>query len=194
MHVRQLVERLVAGPAARVAVVGDMMLDVTTLGEVSRISPEAPVPVVSIVDETATAGGAANAAVCVAAFGASVALIGKTGTDGNGATLRDLLEAASVGYRGPVADEPTITKHRIRASGQQLLRLDTERIHFGGVGDDVIDEALLLGSIDAVLVSDYGKGVVTREVMLASIGHASAASLSLSTRRTPTSDGTQGAT
>jgi rfaE bifunctional protein kinase chain/domain len=110
----------------RVAVVGDVMIDVYAWGRVERISPEAPVPVVQVTHETMSPGGAANAAVCVAALGARATLFGTVGEDARAGQLESLLDAASVATAfARSASEPTITKQRIWSGAQQLLRLDS---------------------------------------------------------------------
>jgi D-beta-D-heptose 7-phosphate kinase/D-beta-D-heptose 1-phosphate adenosyltransferase len=159
-----MLERLPVVSDARIVVVGDAMLDIYTWGEVSRISPEAPVPVVSLVGETATPGGAANAAVCIAALGAKPELVAKVGHDINGDKLARLLIDQNV-LLHPLSgsDEPTTTKNRIWSSGQQLLRLDVEQPSDAGADCDALADVTDVSSAGAVLVSDYGKGVVNDE-------------------------------
>ena len=154
-----------------VVVVGDAMLDHFMIGRVSRISPEAPVPVVEFVREFSLPGGAANVACNVRALGARVSLVSVVGDDPQAAEMRGLLEARGVGVSGLVADtsRPTTRKTRIATTrNQQVARIDIEK------SDDVAAdvEAALVGVLDeaaatagAIVVSDYLKGVVTARVM-----------------------------
>lgn len=152
---------LVGAGTCRVAVVGDAMIDVYAWGKVERISPEAPVPVVQITHETSSPGGAANAAVCVAALGATTTLFGTVGTDPRAEQLVELLAAGGVRSAVAVSDtEPTITKQRIWSGGQQLLRLDSEQRPEPGHALERLQGTLDVTQFDAVLISDYGKGVL----------------------------------
>jgi len=154
----------------KVLVVGDLMLDEFIWGEVSRISPEAPVPVVEVREETRRLGGSANVAANVAALGARVATLGVIGTDPAGTALERLLAEIGGGLGGLVRDpeRPTTIKTRVIARQQQVVRFDREnRAPLGGRAcrqllDQVQAES---AAADAVIVSDYGKGVVTGELM-----------------------------
>ena len=148
--------------AARVLVVGDLMLDRYWHGATSRISPEAPVPVVHVSETEERPGGAANVALNVTALGAQCVLLGVTGRDEAGARLRERVAAAGVetGFI-ELPDVPTVTKLRVISRHQQLIRLDFE--------DDLAAfdaEALLgryrehLSTCGAVVLSDYGKGTL----------------------------------
>jgi D-beta-D-heptose 7-phosphate kinase/D-beta-D-heptose 1-phosphate adenosyltransferase len=148
--------------AARVLVVGDVMLDRYWYGATSRISPEAPVAVVHVDDVEDRPGGAANVALNVASLGASVTLVGVTGEDEAGDTLQALLVARGVACRlRRQAGQPTITKLRVLSRHQQLIRLDfEERVDgevLGAGGDEV---AGLIAAADVVVLSDYGKGTL----------------------------------
>jgi D-beta-D-heptose 7-phosphate kinase/D-beta-D-heptose 1-phosphate adenosyltransferase len=156
---------------ARVLVIGDVMLDQFTVGRVTRISPEAPVPVVAYERDEYRAGGAANVALNVRALGAHVDLIGLVGADGGAGRLRELLSAADVKGNGLITDEsrPTTTKVRlVTTRNQQVARIDYERDDppSSGVEDALIDqmESVVRGA-GAVVVSDYLKGIVTRRLM-----------------------------
>ena len=158
-----LLERLAT---QRVLVVGDVMLDRNLWGEVRRISPEAPVPVVELQRESAEPGGAANNAANVAAVGACALLGGVTGEDAEGARLRELLSARGVQHDGLLteAGRPTTSKTRIVAHNQQVVRLDRERTEPIAAAS----EAQLLRwamsqvrDVGACIISDYAKGVVT---------------------------------
>jgi rfaE bifunctional protein kinase chain/domain len=144
-------------------VVGDVMVDLYTQGTVYRVSPEAPVPVVVHERQWATPGGAGNAAANIASLGDRVMLVGAVGQDEGAQTLRTSLEGLGVDPAGLVTmPRPTSTKHRIVASGQQIVRIDTEQP--GPLDDDTAARLLaryreLLPAAEVVLVSDYAKGV-----------------------------------
>lgn len=149
---------------ARLLVVGDVMLDRYWHGGTSRISPEAPVPVVKVGESEDRPGGAANVALNIAALGAHAALAGVVGEDENADLLAARLEACDVStyfYRSP--EIPTITKLRVMSRNQQLLRLDFEEslweIDTQGLTERV--EAALPDA-DVVILSDYGKGSLNR--------------------------------
>jgi rfaE bifunctional protein kinase chain/domain len=156
---------------ARVLVVGDVMLDHFMIGRVTRISPEAPVPVVAHERDEYRAGGAANVALNLRALGASVDLVGLVGADTAAAQLRELLMAAHVDVRGLLVDEArrTTTKVRIVTTrNQQVARVDYEA---EDAPVEAIEDALVeqiqprVRESRAVVVSDYLKGLVTRRVM-----------------------------
>jgi len=152
----------------RLLVVGDVMLDKYIWGEVSRISPEAPVPVVRATHRREQPGGAANVAMNIAKLGAQVEVIGFTGGDDGERLLAECLRANGIAPRFVVSDGfPTITKQRILGGQQQMLRLDNERIGPRALGDyDRLLENVLahLPGCDAVVLSDYAKGVLTAEI------------------------------
>lgn len=161
---------LSAAAKTRLLVLGDLMLDQFIWGSVSRISPEAPVPVVEFKRESFMPGGAANVARNLTAFNVPTELFGTVGCDTAAAELKRLLAAQAVGCRGLVACEtrPTSMKTRIVAHQQQVVRIDRE-------SRDSLDEKLmrrLLGLVRkqlpraaAVIVGDYGKGVVTQPLL-----------------------------
>jgi D-beta-D-heptose 7-phosphate kinase/D-beta-D-heptose 1-phosphate adenosyltransferase len=145
-----------------VLVVGDVMLDEYWFGGTSRISPEAPVPVVRLSGAERRAGGAANVAINLAALGAPTAIAGLVGADANGEALARLL--ADRGIRAvlrPAAGAPTITKLRVLSRNQQLIRLDTEA-PFGPAAAAALaaDLPALLASAQVCILSDYGKGTL----------------------------------
>lgn len=148
----------------RILVVGDLMLDEYLRGRVERISPEAPVPVVRLEETELRPGGAANAACNLAALGAEVAVAGVVGADEEGRKLLSALDAQEIERGAVLVDpaRPTVRKSRVLAGAQQLLRIDREEP--GGLSPALAD-ALLEGvrsridGVDAVLLSDYGKGV-----------------------------------
>jgi D-beta-D-heptose 7-phosphate kinase/D-beta-D-heptose 1-phosphate adenosyltransferase len=146
--------------SARVLVVGDLMLDRYWHGPTSRISPEAPVPVVHVNEIEERPGGAGNVALNIAVLGATSTVIGLTGDDDAANALETSLQAANVNTRFVrLANNPTITKLRVMSRNQQLIRLDFED---GFVGEDLSALEKLFGdnldSHDVVVCSDYGKG------------------------------------
>ena len=149
--------------AARVLVVGDLMLDRYWHGATERISPEAPVPVVHVQDEEGRPGGSGNVAVNIAALGGQVALLGLTGDDGAARQLQARLEDAGVNchlQREPAY--PTITKLRIVSRHQQLIRLDFEDGFPDYDATTLLDRfEALLPDFDVVVLSDYGKGTLS---------------------------------
>jgi len=151
---------------ARVAVIGDLMLDRYIWGEVERISPEAPVPVVRLRGESVNLGGAANVAANVGALGADVQLFGVVGDDAEGEQLRFLMERANFGAEGVVTapSRQTIVKTRVIAGSQHLVRIDresTDLLEHGVERKLLVHFRAALGGINAVILEDYDKGVLT---------------------------------
>ena len=160
-------------PGKRVACVGDLMVDRFVYGSVSRVSPEAPIPVLARQRELKMLGGAGNVARNIAALGGSVALVGLIGGDAEGHEASRLVgeeEPAIEGYLVTDPDRPTTLKTRFVSGGQQLLRVDLEESR--PVAGDV-EQRLIRTIKDAargagvILISDYGKGVVTDAVIAA---------------------------
>jgi D-beta-D-heptose 7-phosphate kinase/D-beta-D-heptose 1-phosphate adenosyltransferase len=159
-----------------VAVIGDLMIDRYLTGKVDRISPEAPVPVLVHSADKAVAGGAANAAVNIAALGCDVHLVGSVGNDFDANDLKGILTAAGVSVKWLVVDpdRPTISKTRIVAGRQQFVRIDREQ---AGQPSAEVQEQLVkaarsaIEGADVVVLSDYAKGVfgdhVVRQVISA---------------------------
>ncbi|MBI4755117.1 MAG: D-glycero-beta-D-manno-heptose-7-phosphate kinase [Betaproteobacteria bacterium] len=145
---------------ARVLVVGDVMLDRYWFGDVSRISPEAPVPVVKIERVEERPGGAANVALNVAALGAGATLLSVVGADEAGQTLERLLDAAGIDVSLQRDSELSTTiKLRVIGRQQQLLRIDFENWPTHEVlRAKLLEFAQLIGEVDIVVLSDYGKG------------------------------------
>jgi len=143
-------------------VAGDIMLDRYLFGVTSRISPEAPVPVVHVRESNDRPGGAANVAVNLATLGVSTTLIGIVGRDEEAVTLRNLLGKSGIDCRFSESNEwPTITKTRVLSRSQQLIRLDREE-PCGDAGQSLADSlASVLADTDIVVLSDYGKGALT---------------------------------
>lgn len=160
---RRIIDR---ASTIRVLVVGDVMLDEYISGSATRISPEAPVPVVAVRRRHTLPGGAANVAANIAALGGRAALAGVTGNDTAAALLRESLQAADIVFDALVADpaRPTTTKTRVTAGGQQIVRFDHEDT--SDLGDEArsaleTSTLRLLDSADAVVLSDYAKGVLS---------------------------------
>ena len=154
----------------RVLVVGDLMLDRYVYGSVSRISPEAPVPVVRVTKETSMPGGASNVAFNIRALGGKAAVAGMVGKDGSGVELRWLLTHADVDVECAMmfAGANTIVKERIIAERQQVVRVDFERPAAWTARQNEKFLAMLaleLGRVDGVIIEDYGKGAVTQRVV-----------------------------
>lgn len=153
-----------------VLVVGDLILDEFLWGDVSRISPEAPVPVVWVRSESFMPGGAANVANNIHALGGKVHLAGVVGMDERGRILTDELRKKGMDVEGVVVDgeRPTTLKTRVIAHHQQVVRIDKEKMHglAGGVIDQIVDYAKeIISGIDAIIIEDYGKGVVTPRLL-----------------------------
>ncbi|MCP4595005.1 bifunctional D-glycero-beta-D-manno-heptose-7-phosphate kinase/D-glycero-beta-D-manno-heptose 1-phosphate adenylyltransferase HldE [Neptuniibacter sp.] len=148
---------------AQVLVVGDLMLDRYWHGPTSRISPEAPVPVVKVEQNEDRPGGAANVALNVTALGAGVSLVGLVGEDEAGQALEKQLQSAEVNCAFSVTDsEPTITKLRVISRHQQLIRLDFEESFASDYSERVLESASpLLPNVGVIVLSDYGKGTLS---------------------------------
>jgi rfaE bifunctional protein kinase chain/domain len=159
---------------SRVLVVGDVMLDRYWFGEVERISPEAPVPVVRVARREDRLGGAANVARNVAALGGHVTLVGVLGEDEAGDSVRRL--SSEAGIQADLIADPslhTTLKMRVLGRQQQLLRVDFEQ-HPVQAALDSVDAALArhLANHDIVVLSDYAKGVLTRVESLIALARA----------------------
>lgn len=163
----------------RVLVVGDLMLDRYLWGDVRRISPEAPVPVLRLARQTEVAGGAANVARNLVGLGMRVSLAGVTGQDTERERLLALLMGQGIDTEGVLVDanRPTTTKTRVVGNHQQMLRIDAERM--GSIGAVLADRLLReieprLADSDAVVLSDYAKGVLTGDLCARLIAAAKA--------------------
>jgi len=172
----RLTALLEAARARRVVVVGDAMLDVYLRGDVERISPEAPVPVVRVRERRHALGGAANVAHNVTALGARCDLVAAVGADRGGEILRAMLR--EIDADGPAlveVDRPTTTKTRVVARSQQLVRVDEEED--ADLTGDEVDRLLAavraaVGRADALVLEDYNKGVLVPRVIAAAVGAA----------------------
>jgi D-glycero-beta-D-manno-heptose-7-phosphate kinase len=169
----RLVELLEGAQGKRIAVVGDAMLDVYLSGEVDRISPEAPVPIVRVRERKHALGGAANVAQNVVAIGADCNLVAAVGADRAGETLREMLDRIAGGSRSLVTvSRCTTQKTRIVARSQQLVRVDEEEDgDLDGADMQRVLDAVLdaVASADALVLEDYNKGVLVPPVIRAAI-------------------------
>jgi D-beta-D-heptose 7-phosphate kinase/D-beta-D-heptose 1-phosphate adenosyltransferase len=172
----RLVEILDAARGKRVVIVGDAMLDVYLRGDVDRISPEAPVPVVRVRERRDALGGAANVAQNVAALGGIPRLVAAVGRDAAGARLHALLRAMGAETDRLIeVERPTTTKTRILARVQQVVRVDEEEDEdLPSVDAERIARAAedALAEADALVLEDYNKGVLTAPVIAHAIERA----------------------
>jgi rfaE bifunctional protein kinase chain/domain len=168
-RVLQLIQRM---RSSRVVVVGDIMLDRYLIGDTERLSPEAPVPVVTVAERHAALGGAANVAANVVAMGARCFLVGTVGDDGDGAAIRQELAVARLEdhFVLTIAGRPTTSKTRIVARGQQIVRIDDE-VDSLLEGQDLARLTAAareaLADADALLLEDYNKGALSPALILA---------------------------
>lgn len=161
-----IVETLDSFRGRKILILGDVMLDRYCWGDVTRISPEAPVPVVALKGESAVAGGAANVAANVSGLGASPILVSVVGADIESGQLRDSLSSFGIDDKWVISSDsrPTTVKTRIVANQQQVVRIDRETSDALGPQEEAeisskLDE--LIPVCDAVIISDYAKGVVS---------------------------------
>ena len=162
-RLKRLIPRL---RGKRMGVLGDLMLDRYLWGTASRLSPEAAVPVVDFVEQSECLGGAGNVAANIAALGAKAEAFGATGNDEPGRALQKCLRAAGIADKGVIADSKRITavKTRIIARHQQVVRVDHERREpLRGETQEKLLRLLFtaLKHLDALVVSDYDKGLIT---------------------------------
>lgn len=153
----------------RVAIVGDVMLDEYVAGKITRISPEAPVPIIDVVDRRLSPGGAANVAANVAGLGAGSRLIGLVADDTPGRAIRKLLHESGVNLVGLVepGDRQTICKTRLVAGQQQIVRVDQEsKAPLGDADFLKVTESVAHALVQAhvCVLSDYGKGMLTEKL------------------------------
>ena len=153
----------------RVLIVGDIMLDEYLYGTAERISPEAPVPIVLVSDENAVLGGAGNVAKNICSLGGRAVLVSCRGNDSAGTAVHAMLEeTGSIADFIITAERPTTVKTRVLAAGQQMLRIDKEvpqPVHGEHTRQLLQKVALHLPQIQAIVLSDYGKGVITAGFM-----------------------------
>jgi D-glycero-beta-D-manno-heptose-7-phosphate kinase len=154
----------------RIAIVGDVMIDRYVWGTVSRISPEAPVPVVEVETESSRLGGAANVANNITSLGGTAFLVGVVGNDQSGADLRKILEKGNTSAEGIVTDSsrPTTVKMRVIAHDQHVVRIDSEEKR--DVNEDIQQKIFSvieknISSLDGIIIEDYNKGVVVKDLI-----------------------------
>lgn len=172
---------LAALSRAHVAVIGDVMLDDHVYGVVSRISDEAPVPILHVRSERRMLGGAANVAANIAALGGRATLVGLLGEDAAGGELRRIAQTEHTGVRPLFVVEPgrpTVTKTRYLGGQQQIVRVDREST--AAPEGEALDRLLAhvreaIAAAEAVVLSDYGKGVLCDAVLRVAIAAAAAA-------------------
>ncbi|MDD5681101.1 MAG: D-glycero-beta-D-manno-heptose-7-phosphate kinase [Candidatus Omnitrophica bacterium] len=153
-----------------ILVVGDLMLDEFIWGKVSRISPEAPVPVVWATSESVMPGGASNVANNIRSLGGNVYLAGVVGNDERGKLLLEELSGRGINTGGIIRDSerPTTLKTRVIAHNQQVVRIDKEKV--ADITDSAAEKILdfsdgIMDDIDAVIIEDYGKGVIVPRLL-----------------------------
>jgi rfaE bifunctional protein kinase chain/domain len=155
----------------KILVLGDVMIDAYLEGKVNRVSPEAPVPIVSFTSQEQRLGGAANVALNLLSLGAQVTICSVVGEDQSGQDLKGLMMAQSISTEGLVfsPDRKTTLKTRVIGNNQQLLRVDNEQTDdiLPGEEDALVGkiEALLASNYDAIIFEDYNKGVLTASLI-----------------------------
>jgi len=158
-------------PKPNILVIGDVMLDHYIFGSASRLSPEAPVPIVNVKNENKIIGGAANVACNLIDLGAAVSLAGITGDDAFGAEIKEILQSKNIGAELIMKDSSrtTTVKTRVIASNHQIVRIDQEDTHDISADLEGIFYTALLPAIeksDIVILSDYNKGLLTPTLSL----------------------------
>jgi len=154
----------------KIAVVGDMMLDCYFWGDVKRISPEAPVPIVEIDDEFYRFGGAANCAFNILKLGGRPYPVGIIGYDNNGSIFNSLMEEAGIPFDGIIVDDsrPTTAKTRVIAHNQHVVRIDQENKNYinGEIEQKILQYVNnIIKEIDGLILQDYNKGVLTQNLI-----------------------------
>jgi len=154
----------------KILVIGDLILDEFVWGEVSRISPEAPVPVVWVKSESFMPGGAANVANNIASLGAKVYISGVVGSDERAGILKEGLAEKGINIGGIITDDtrPTTLKTRVVAHHQQVVRIDREKVDSISAG--ILDKIIvyvkkIVDGMDAIVIEDYGKGVISARLL-----------------------------
>jgi rfaE bifunctional protein kinase chain/domain len=166
----KLLDRLDRIQNTKIAVLGDLMLDRYIWGDVERISPEAPVPVVEVASESTSLGGAANVSNNVHALGAQAMPIGVTGDDHSGTILKELFQQAGFETSGMITDpgRPTTVKTRVIAHNQHVVRIDRESKE--AISEQARQEVLallkaIIPTLDAIVIEDYNKGLLAPELI-----------------------------
>jgi rfaE bifunctional protein kinase chain/domain len=173
----RLLQLLQRTKSCRIVVIGDIMLDRYLIGDTDRLSPEAPVPVVTVAERHSALGGAANVAANVVAMGATCLLVGAVGDDGEGAAVRQELAMGRLNDRFvlTVAGRPTTSKTRIIARGQQIVRIDDEVDTLLDPADEsrLVEAAReAITDADALLLEDYNKGALSPRLIQAAMDAA----------------------
>lgn len=162
----------------RILVIGDVMIDSYLRGKVNRVSPEAPVPIVSLDKEEDRLGGAANVAINLVAMGAIPTICSVVGADKHGKDLKALLEESAISAEGLVFSEQrkTTVKTRVIGNNQQLLRIDSEQTNPISIDEELhlinAVKALIDNGVDGVVFEDYNKGVLTENCISSIIQYA----------------------
>lgn len=168
MDVNQLFEDF---SQRKILVLGDVMIDAYLEGKVNRMSPEAPVPIVSFTSQEQRLGGAANVALNLLSLGASVTICSVIGDDNNGKDLQNLMRKQAISVEGLVSspNRKTTVKTRVIGNNQQLLRVDNEQTNdiLRSEEDELVSkiEDLLKSNFDAIIFEDYNKGVLTESLI-----------------------------
>ncbi|MBE9531362.1 MAG: D-glycero-beta-D-manno-heptose-7-phosphate kinase [Proteobacteria bacterium] len=154
----------------RVLIIGDLIMDHFIWGNVNRISPEAPVPVVDVTSENLLLGGSANVANNINSLGGRSIVSGIVGRDNDGQALIDMLKKMKIRTRSIVVDDvrPTTIKTRVIAHNQQVVRFDREakfKINGSVLKKVVADIKKSISSVDAVIISDYAKGLISKDLV-----------------------------
>jgi rfaE bifunctional protein kinase chain/domain len=167
----------------RILVVGDVMIDAYLRGAVSRVSPEAPVPIVNLKKSESRLGGAANVALNLASLGATPILCGAVGDDAGGETFYELLEQRGLSSEGMIksSDRFTTIKTRVIGNNQHLLRIDEEEKTpiSESLEDQIVAKvkAMIASGIDAIILEDYNKGLLTPAVITGIVELATASNI-----------------
>ncbi|MCM8804498.1 MAG: PfkB family carbohydrate kinase [Candidatus Omnitrophica bacterium] len=168
LNIEKVKENFKRYSSSRILVIGDIILDHFIFGDVERISPEAPVPVIEVKKEYFTLGGAGNVTLNIKNMNGNVFLVSSIGKDGNGKILKELIEKEKIEYFLIERDIPTIIKTRVIARTQQIVRIDKEEIKNLNKKEiknlkEIISEKVK--EIESIVVSDYGKGFISKEIM-----------------------------
>lgn len=168
----------------RILVIGDVMIDAYLLGKVHRVSPEAPVPIVSLTRQEQRLGGAANVALNLQSLGAEPILCSVIGNDADGFLLKKLVRDLNMSDVGLVESNSRVTtvKTRVIGNNQHLLRIDAEDVHALTAGEEQLllnqlEKLIAEVQIDAIILEDYNKGVLTPRVIEGVISKAKAAGI-----------------
>ena len=177
MNFKEVIEQF---KQKRILVIGDVMIDAYLRGNVNRVSPEAPVPIVSLQKEEDRLGGAANVAINLVAMGASAIICSVIGKDKSGDKMVELLKENNISSEGLIfsSNRQTTVKTRIIGNNQHLLRVDSEQTDdINKIEEEQLIskvESILKGEIDAIIFEDYNKGVLTENTIQRIIALANA--------------------